>query len=105
METYNLYDEAEFTDHGAQKKLVYDSDEVRWALFCLEQGQSIPVHESGSRVSICVLEGEGEFLGNGPRTSVTAGRAGSLCVFEPREPHGFRAKTRCLVMAGITPRP
>lgn len=101
MEMFNLYDERTFGDTEPRKKLIYDSEEVRWALFCLEGGQELPVHESTSRVSIYIIEGEGVFLGDGEKPFA----AGSLGVFDPNEPHGFRAKTRCRVIASITPRP
>jgi quercetin dioxygenase-like cupin family protein len=75
---------------------------MRLILFCFEPGQELPVHshDVDSEVFLCVLEGEGSFIGG--EKDIPAKR-GSLLVSPVSEPHGIRAKTRMKVLVGIAP--
>ncbi|MBI5286763.1 MAG: AraC family ligand binding domain-containing protein [Deltaproteobacteria bacterium] len=82
--------------------IVFDSDQARLALFCSEPGQGVERCVSNSRVMMTVLEGKGVFLTEGAELE---GGPGSVIIWEPGEPHGYRAKTRLVFLATIAPRP
>ena len=83
--------------------ILHDSPAARIVVFRLLPGQVVAVHTSPSRVSLFVTAGRGAFSG---AEAETDGAAGDLIVYEPQEPHGFRAIDETLVVtAVITPRP
>ena len=65
MKKVNLYEEGKFADKGMSKLLVHDSPYFKILNFNFKAGQELPVHahDIEGQVSLVVLEGEGEFLG------------------------------------------
>lgn len=102
MKEIKLTEEWSFDPEGKVSKLVFDSEQVRLALFCSEPGQGVEGCSSTSRVAFTILEGEGEFFDGSER--LRAG-PGSLVVWEPGETHGYKALTRLVFLATIAPRP
>lgn len=92
----------EFSDKKYVSKLLYDSEDIRLVLFCLNAGQEVPAHTSDSRVVMTVVEGEGSFI-VGDKTPAV--KPGYIAVCEPNESHGMSAKTKMLVLAAIAPAP
>ncbi len=101
MKVIKLNEKTEFIKDNVAKKLLHDSDEARFVLFCLEPGQEIEPHTSSSSVTIFVAEGSGKWLGD----SEIDFKKGDICFYEPEEPHGFRAEERSVLVAAITPSP
>ncbi len=102
MKTIHLRKAQAFSPAGPRNTLLADGPAARYALFCLEPGQSVPPHVSPSAVSLTVLEGEGTVTGGGEDAPLAAG---TMVLFAPNEPHGFTARTRLVALAAITPRP
>ena len=63
METIDLRAAQAFSPAGPRSTLIADGTAARYALFCLEPGQTVPPHVSPSAVSLTVLEGEGSVTG------------------------------------------
>jgi quercetin dioxygenase-like cupin family protein len=102
MKAIDLTDQQSFDPEAKVSKLVFDSDQVRLALFCSESGQGVEGCTSTSRVSFTILEGEGEFFDG--ENLIEAG-PGSVVVWEPGETHGYKALSRLVFLATIAPRP
>jgi len=58
-------------------------------------------HDIEGQLSIAVLEGSGEFLGEN-ETTIPA-RPGDILISEISEPHGLRAETDMRVLVTIAP--
>ena len=89
---------------GEIKKFwVHDSPYLRILNFNLKAGKTFPVHSHDveGQLSILVLEGEGEFLGEGEKS--LPAKEGDLLVCDIREPHGVRAKTNMRILVTIAP--
>ncbi|GJQ57985.1 MAG: cupin domain-containing protein [Candidatus Scalindua sp. AMX11] len=54
-------------------QILYASPDLKVPLICLEAGQEIPPHPSGTGV-FCVLEGEGVMVIEGEEVSVSPGQ-------------------------------
>lgn len=102
MQAIDLTQEQHFDPEAKVSKLVFDSEQVRLALFCSEAGQGVEGCQSTSRVSFTILEGEGEFFDGKGR--LTAG-PGTVVVWEPGDTHGYKALSRLVFLATIAPRP
>ncbi len=92
----------EYSDKKYVSKLLYDSEDIRLVLFCLEAGQGVPAHTSDSRVVMTVIEGEGSFIVGDKTPEV---RPGYIAVCEPNESHGMNAKAKMVILAAIAPAP
>lgn len=95
MHIPNLASQAEFSDAGPNKKVLYETPELTSILISLKGGQEIPAHTLSSEVIMHVVSGEGSFY-TGSGTSEV--KEGSLVVCGPNEPHGIVAKTRMVVL-------
>ena len=102
MEVIALKNEIIYQQDEVSKKLLYDSPQVRFALFCLEAGQEISPHQTSSAVSLYVIEGEANLTGEGEGTAISSG---NLVLYKPSEMHGFKANKKTTILATITPRP
>jgi len=102
METIDLKGLKRFSQDQPVKQILHDSEHLRMALLCLEQGQEIKAHVAPSTVMMQVLEGEGEFT-VGQETS--RGGVGTILPCAPDVPHGIRALSRLAVLAIVAPRP
>jgi quercetin dioxygenase-like cupin family protein len=84
------------------KKPLFRSANVRFVLFALEPGQTLPSHSAQSDVLMLVHQGAGTFM-LGDKT--IEGKAGDLIVAPFGQPHGFTATERLVVLAVIAPDP
>ncbi len=102
MKQVAIFSEGKFKQEAFSKLLVHDSPYFKIINFNFEPGQELPVHahDIEGQLSILILEGEGEFLGQ--ETSLPA-KAGDILVSDIAEPHGIRAKTRLRVLVTIAP--
>jgi quercetin dioxygenase-like cupin family protein len=103
MKKINIYEANSFSDKSFKRFVVHDSPYFKILNFNFKPGQEMPVHshEIEGQVSIMILEGSGEFLGDAG-SSVPA-EAGDILVSEISEPHGLRAKTEMRVIVTIAP--
>ena len=103
MKKINLYEESKFSDKGMAKLLVHDSPYFKILNFNFKAGQELPVHahDIEGQVSLTVLEGEGEFLGQDGAT--LPARKGDVLISDIAEPHGLRAKTDLRLLVTIAP--
>src|SRR3990172_3083377 len=99
----DLHGETEFMPEHARTKMLYDSLHFRAVLFCLEKGQGVGRHTSGSEVMMQVLTGSGTIIVGDKEHRM---KAGEMIVSRPGEPHGFRSEgERMVILALIIPSP
>ncbi|MBW2065486.1 MAG: cupin domain-containing protein [Deltaproteobacteria bacterium] len=103
MKKLNLYEENSFSDKAFTRLLVHDSPYFKILNFNFKEGQELPVHSHDieGQVSIVVLEGVGEFLGEDE--SKIPAKAGDVLITDIKEPHGIRAKSEMRVLVTIAP--
>ena len=103
MKRVDLYVENGFSDLNFRNFLVHDSPYFKILNFNFKAGQELPIHSHDieGQVSIAVLEGEGEFLGD--KGAVLPAKPGNVLISEISEPHGLRAKTDMRVLVTIAP--
>ncbi len=97
-------DKTRVFDGGHMKKfLLHDSPWFRIINFNLSAGQVFPVHshDTEGQLSIQVVEGEGEFLGE--KDLSLPARKGDILISEISEPHGVRARTDMRIVVTIAP--
>jgi quercetin dioxygenase-like cupin family protein len=98
----NIFEEGQFKDTGLGRLLVHESPFFKILNFNFKPGQGLPLHahDLEGQVSIAVIEGEGEFLG---QDTTLAAKAGDVLVADIAEPHGVRAVTDMRVLVTIAP--
>ena len=103
MKHLNLYEENDFADKAFKKLLVHDSPYFKILNFNFKAGQELPVHNHDieGQLSLVIIEGEGEFLGQDGST--IPAKTGDVCISEIAEPHGLRAKTDLRLLVTIAP--
>lgn len=104
MKKIELDTTREFTPGGMKRFfLVQDSPYFKIINFNLSAGHTFPVHshEVEGQLSILVLEGTGEFLGDAG--AAIPAKPGDLLVSEVSEPHGVRAQTDMRILVTIAP--
>ncbi len=103
MKQLNLYVENDFSEKAFKKLLVHDSPYFKILNFNFKPGQELPVHSHDieGQLSLVVLEGEGEFLGEGDATMPA--KAGDVVISDIAEPHGLRATTNLRLLVTIAP--
>jgi quercetin dioxygenase-like cupin family protein len=103
MKNVHLFEANDFSDQGMKKLLVHDSPYFKILNFNFRAGQELPVHhhDIDGQLSILVLEGEGEFLGE--EGAAIPARAGDVLISEIAEPHGIRASSDMRVIVTIAP--
>ena len=103
MKKVDLYAENGFSELNFRNFLVHDSPYFKILNFNFKAGQTLPIHSHDieGQVSIAVLEGEGEFLGD--RGAVLPAGPGNVLISDISEPHGLRAKTDMRVLVTIAP--
>ncbi|MDH4321156.1 MAG: cupin domain-containing protein [Desulfobulbaceae bacterium] len=103
MKTVALADCREFSDKGMTRVIVHDSAYFKCINFNLKAGQVFPVHSHKleGELSIVVIEGEGEFLGD--NDTAFAAKTGDILISEIAEPHGVRATTDMRILVTIAP--
>jgi quercetin dioxygenase-like cupin family protein len=103
MKKVSMFEENSFKDSGLSRLLVHDSPYFKILNFNFKAGQELPLHSHDieGQVSIAVLEGKGEFLGDNDET-FPAG-PGDILISEIAEPHGIKAETDMRVLVTIAP--
>jgi len=103
MKKVSMFEENSFKDSGLSRLLVHDSPYFKILNFNFKAGQELPLHSHDieGEVSIAVLEGNGEFLGDNDET-FPAG-PGDILISEIAEPHGLKAETDMRVLVTIAP--
>ncbi len=103
MKKVNLYEAGEFSDKGFKRLLVHDSPYFKILNFNFKAGQELPrhAHDIEGQVSLMIIEGEGEFLGWGSRS--TPAKPGDVVVSDLSEPHGVKARTDLRLLVTIAP--
>jgi quercetin dioxygenase-like cupin family protein len=103
MKNIKLYEESGFSEKAFNRYLVHDSPYFKILNFNFKAGQELPIHshEIDGQVSIAVLEGEGDFLGEEGAT--IPAQSGDVLISEISEPHGLRAKSDMRVLVTIAP--
>lgn len=102
MRRINLHEENDFNEIHMQRLLVHDSPYFKILNFNFKAGQELPVHSHDieGQLSIAVLEGDGEFLG---QDTTMPAHSGDVLISDISEPHGVRAKTDMRVLVTIAP--
>lgn len=92
-----------FAEGSIKKFLVHDSHYFKIINFNIKAGQIFPVHSHKleGQLSIQILSGTGEFLGQDD-TTIPAG-PGDLLISDISEPHGARAVTDMRILVTIAP--
>ena len=103
MQKVNLYEENGFNEDHMKKFLVHDSPYFKILNFNFKAGQELPIHSHDieGELSITVLEGEGEFLGE--ENKKLDAQTGDVLVSDIAEPHGIRAIKDMRVLVTIAP--
>ena len=103
MKKVSMFEENSFKDSGLSRLLVHDSPYFKILNFNFKAGQELPLHSHDieGQVSIAVLEGNGEFLGDNDET-FPAG-PGDILISQIAEPHGLKAETDMRVLVTIAP--
>lgn len=93
----------EFNPLGMKSIVLHDSEHFKILNFNLMAGALFPVHSHAieGQLSILVIEGEGEFLGDG-NVSIPA-KQGDMLISDISEPHGVKAKTDMRIVVTIAP--
>ena len=99
----NLFEAGLFADKGFGRLLVHDSPYFKIINFNFRAGQELPVHSHDieGQVSLTIIEGEGEFLGQDG--SSFPAKPGDVVISDIAEPHGLRAKTDLRLLVTIAP--
>jgi quercetin dioxygenase-like cupin family protein len=103
MKQLNLYKENDFSEKAFKKLLVHDSPYFKIINFNFKAGQELPVHshEIDGQLSLVIIEGEGEFLGEADTT--LPAKTGDVVISDIAEPHGLRAKSDLRLLVTIAP--
>lgn len=103
MKHIPVFTENGFNDRHFTKLLVHESEYMKVLNFNFRAGQELPIHshDIDGQLTIAVLEGTGEFLGQGG--AVLPAKPGDVLVSDIRESHGVRALTDLRVLVTIAP--
>ena len=103
MKKLELSKTREFNQLGMKTVLLHDSENFKILNFNLVAGALFPIHshDLDGELSILVIEGEGEFLGD--NTVTIPANTGDMLISEIREPHGVKAKTDMRIIVTIAP--
>lgn len=103
MKMIHLAESRVFEEKGLKRFLLHDSPYFRILNFNLQAGQIFPVHHhpADGQVSIQVIEGSGQFLGE--NESAIPAVAGDILVSDISEPHGVKADTDMRILVTIAP--
>jgi len=93
----------QFNPLGMQNFVLHDSEFFKIINFNISAGKIFPVHshDLDGQLSILVIEGSGEFLGD--RNMTIPAKTGDMLVSDIREPHGVKAETDMRIVVTIAP--
>lgn len=103
MRKYELDATRKFNPLGMQTTVLHESEFFKILNFNISAGRLFPVHSHDleGQVSIHVIEGTGEFLGDNGLT--LPAKEGDILVADIREPHGVKAVTDLRIVVTIAP--
>ena len=103
MKKIALDEVREFNPLGMKSIVLHDSEYFKILNFNLVAGALFPVHSHDleGQLSILVIEGEGEFLGDDNAT--IPAKQGDMLISDIAEPHGVKAKTDMRIVVTIAP--
>ena len=103
MKKLELSKTREFNQLGMKTVLLHDSENFKILNFNLVAGPLFPFHshDLDGELSILVIEGEGDFLGDNGVT--IPANTGDMLISEIRVPHGVKAKTDMRIVVTIAP--
>jgi quercetin dioxygenase-like cupin family protein len=103
LKKVEVFKENHFDDQSFKTLLVHDSAYMKVLNFNFKAGQELPVHSHDieGQLTISVLEGNGQFLGEAG-AAIEAG-PGDVLISGISEPHGIRAKSDMRVLVTIAP--
>ncbi len=103
MKILHLSESKVFDEKGLKRFLLHDSPYFRILNFNLQAGQIFPVHRhpAEGQVSIQVIDGSGQFLGE--NEAAIPAVAGDILVSDIDEPHGVKADTDMRILVTIAP--
>lgn len=103
MQKYELDTTRRFNPLGMQTNVLHESEFFKIINFNITAGRIFPVHSHDleGQVSIHVIEGTGEFLGDN-NLSMPA-KEGDILVSDISEPHGVKADTDMRIVVTIAP--
>lgn len=103
MQKYELDTTRKFNPLGMQTNVLHESEFFKIINFNISAGRIFPVHSHDleGQVSIHVIEGTGEFLGD--NDLALPAREGDILVSDISEPHGVKADTDMRIVVTIAP--
>ena len=103
MKKIDLYKESDFNEKAFTRFLTHESPYFKIVNFNFKAGQELPIHshQIEGQLSIVVLEGTGDFLGEDNET--IPAYPGNVLISDISEPHGIRAKSDMRVLVTIAP--
>lgn len=103
MQKYELDSTRKFNPLGMQNFVLHDSEFFKIINFNISAGRIFPVHshQLEGQVSIHVIEGTGEFLGD--NDLAIPAKEGDILVSDISEPHGVKAETDMRIVVTIAP--
>ena len=98
-----VFKENSFDARSMKNFLVHESPYMKVINFNFKAGQELPIHSHDieGQVVISVLEGRGQFLGDGGKT--LDADVGDVLISDINEPHGIRAVSDMRVLVTIAP--
>ncbi len=102
MQKIELTKSREFSPIAIKNVVLHDSPYFKIINFNIGAGQLFPVHSHDieGQLSILVIEGEGEFLGE---DTAIAAKTGDMLIADISEPHGVKARTDMRIIVTIAP--
>lgn len=85
-----LASEIQYPKGGIYSKVLARSKTFSCTLMCLAEGTDLEEHSSPRAAIVHVLEGEGEFMLEGQKIRMTAGK---MILMAPSAPHALKAET------------
>jgi quercetin dioxygenase-like cupin family protein len=103
MKKFELANTRDFNPLGMKSHVIHDSEFFKIINFNLKAGALFPVHSHNieGQLSIHVIEGDGEFLGDNG-LSMPA-KTGDVLIADIAEPHGVKARTDMRIVVTIAP--
>lgn len=103
MKKIELDNTREFNPLGMKNFVLHESEFFKIINFNISAGRLFPVHSHilEGQVSILVIEGQGEFLGDN-ELAIPA-KVGDMLISDISEPHGIKADTDMRIVVTIAP--
>ena len=98
-----VFKENSFDERSMKNFLVHESPYIKVINFNFKAGQELPIHSHDieGQLAITVLEGRGQFLGEGGKE--LEANVGDVLISDISDPHGIRAVSDLRVLVTIAP--